>query len=189
MGRALQGYRVYVVVDAVPGSEYPVISNLAQLELAISQANINVRDGRIALMLAHLKQVMPTTDVELAKTRLTETVLANANVDTGPMLAYSLDNNALIGKPALGCGTRVPQWCEGESPDKRCIEQIPPDPRDMVNQTGSKFHRLKKILSAPTPLPSRLTILHACIGQPLLWGAETWHLTRKRDSSKSWERS
>ena len=48
-----------------------------------------------------------------------------------------------------------------------------------IATTWAKFHRLKRILSAPTPLPHRLTILKACLGQSLLWGSETWHLTRK----------
>ena len=48
-----------------------------------------------------------------------------------------------------------------------------------IGMAWGKYHSLKRILTAPTPLPHRLTILKACIGQSLLWGSETWHPTQR----------
>ena len=48
-----------------------------------------------------------------------------------------------------------------------------------IGHVWGKFHAIKRILSAPTPLPHRLTIFKARIGQALLWGSETRHLTKK----------
>ena len=48
-----------------------------------------------------------------------------------------------------------------------------------LSAAWGKFHALRRILTAKTPLPHRLTILKACIGQSLLWGSESWHLTRR----------
>ena len=43
-----------------------------------------------------------------------------------------------------------------------------------------KFNRLRHVLGANTPLQHRLRIFKACVGQSLLWAAETWHVTRRR---------
>ena len=43
-----------------------------------------------------------------------------------------------------------------------------------------RFSKLKRLLRAPTSLDHRLRILEACIGQSVMWAAESWHITRRR---------
>ena len=50
---------------------------------------------------------------------------------------------------------------------------------ERIGNSWGKFHAIKRILSAPTPLKHRLAIFKACVGQFLLWGSETWHLTKR----------
>ena len=57
--------------------------------------------------------------------------------------------------------------------------------RDMAKKEAhawTKFRRLLPILKQRSPLKHRLRILQACILQTILWGAETWHITKKRMS-------
>ena len=46
----------------------------------------------------------------------------------------------------------------------------------------TRFRRPLPIFKQRSPLKHRLRILQACILQTILWGAETWHVTKKRMS-------
>ena len=56
-------------------------------------------------------------------------------------------------------------------------------PQEMTKKIGiawGRFNKIRHILRAQTPLPHRLRIFKSCIGQALLWGSESWHITRQR---------
>ena len=57
--------------------------------------------------------------------------------------------------------------------------------RDMARKLANawtKFRRILPVLKQRSPLPHRLRILQACVLQAAIWGAETWHITKKRMS-------
>ena len=49
-----------------------------------------------------------------------------------------------------------------------------------MRQAWAKVARLRPILRQRTALEHRVKIVKACVYQSLLWGAETWHITRRR---------
>ena len=49
-----------------------------------------------------------------------------------------------------------------------------------IKMAWSKFFSLKEILRQRTPLRHRLKIVNACIYQSLLWGSQSWTVTRRR---------
>ena len=55
--------------------------------------------------------------------------------------------------------------------------------RDMARKEAhawSKFRRILPVLKQRSPLKHRLRILQSCVLQSILWGAETWHITKRR---------
>ena len=59
-------------------------------------------------------------------------------------------------------------------------DSTPADMSKKIATAWGKFNRLRHVLGANTPLPHRIRIFKACVGQALLWAAETWHVTRRR---------
>ena len=49
-----------------------------------------------------------------------------------------------------------------------------------IRHAWAKVAKLRPILRQKTELAHRIKIVRACVYQSLLWGAEAWHITRRR---------
>ena len=116
-------------------------------------------------ILAMLKDLKP----KLLEIGLELNELKTAYITTSPALASRLpgSNQNKEGMKILG---RIFKLSENTTQEEMTAK---------IGAALAKYARLRNVLRAKTPIEHRLRIMKACIGQTMLWGCETWHVTRR----------
>ena len=97
-----------MVVDGPPDDDFPAINTAAALELAVVQRSIvlrelnGLRDERIAFFMAHLVQVIPVLDCELASTGITPVDGYDVVQEVGTHMVYNTPADQLEGQVPPG---------------------------------------------------------------------------------------